>query len=222
MSEIEGKNQSATESVVSEDEPIIVIGRQAGSGGHAIGMAVAKILGVPYYDKELLKECAKRFGYNSRIFELADEKRPSLFRSFMSARYGVGYSSPLHSEGIYQTQSSVIAQLGQEGPCVIIGRTADYILRDHPALFSVFLHAPEEYRANEILKRGDAATHEEAVAKLRKIDARRKDYYNYFTPGGWGEARNYDMCLDSSRFEADTLGRIIVQLAQSASRKGTN
>lgn len=196
--------------------PIIVIGRQAGSGGRGLGKALAHRLSIPYYDKELLRECADRLGYDKEIFEMADERRPSPFRSFLSARFGVGETSPLQGEGIYQAQAKVIRQLGEHGSCVIVGRTADYILRDHPGLFSIFLHAPEKWRASAMASRGDAKSAEEALAILRREDSRRRDYYNYFTPGGWGKAGNYDICIDSSRFSPEQLVDIIEALAQGA------
>lgn len=199
-----------------DKERVIVIGRQAGSGGRALGKAIAGILGIPYYDRELLKECSERFGYDREIFEMADERRPSPFRSFLNSRYGLGETSPLHGEGLYNVQSKVIHQLGQEGSCVIVGRTADYILREHPGLFSIFLHAPEEWRARAMHERGEAKSPSEALAILRRADSRRKDYYNYFTPGGWGKAENYDICIDSSRFTTEELARIIVSLTEMA------
>lgn len=203
--------------------PVIVIGRQAGSGGRGLGKALAERLGIPYYDKELLRECADRLGYDREIFEMADERRPSPFRSFLSARFGVGETSPLQGEGIYQEQAKVIRQLGEHGSCVIVGRTADYILREHPGLFSIFLHAPEQWRAEAMAARGDAASAEEALAKLRREDSRRRDYYNYFTPGGWGKAENYDICIDSSRFSPEELVKIVEALThRAAERKNFN
>lgn len=195
---------------------IIVIGRQTGSGGRQVGKAVAKRLGISYYDRELLKECAERLGYSPSIFEMADERRPSMFRSLLAANVGLNDSSPMTMEQIYSAQSEVIRQIADRESAVFVGRTADYILRDRPGLFSVFLHAPEEWRARNMIRRLDSTSVTEAVSTLRKMDSRRQDYYNYFTPGGWGKADNYDVCIDSSRFDADTLSEIIVSLATRA------
>ena len=201
-------------------DAVIVIGRQTGSGGRQVGKAVAKKLGISYYDRELLKECAERMGYAPSIFEMADERRPSMFRSLLAANIGLNDSSPMTMEQIYSVQSDVIRQIADREPAVFVGRTADYILRDKPGLFSVFLHAPEEWRARNMIRRLDSTSVSEAVSTLRKMDSRRQDYYNYFTPGGWGKADNYDVCIDSSRFDPDTLSEIIVRLATKANDNG--
>ncbi len=197
-------------------KPVIVIGRQTGSGGRLIGKAVAKLLDVEYYDRELLKECAARHGYSDYIFESADERRPSMFRSLLAGYSAMNDASPLTGEGIYKAQSNVIRQIAEHSPAVFVGRTADYVLREHPRMFSVFLHAPEEWRVKKILQRGDSRTEAEALAILRKLDSRRQDYYNYFTRGGWGKAETYDICIDSSRFDPDFIAQMIVELASKA------
>lgn len=195
----------------------IVIGRQAGSCGRKVGKAIASLLGVEYYDRELLRECAEQFGYSPAIFEMADERRPPLFRSLLAGHIGLNDSSPMNGEKIYTAQSEVIRGIAERGSAVFVGRTADYVLREHPGLFSVFLHAPEEWRARNIMERGESKSLPEALTLLHKLDNRRQDYYNYFTPGGWGKAANYDICIDSSRFDAETLAHIIIDLATKAS-----
>lgn len=182
---------------------LIVIGRQYGSGGRRIGRYIADALGIPYYDKTLLREAAQRLGFEERVFRDVDEKRPSFLRSLLQLNYGSQTSdysgSGLGDEGIYELQSRVIKQLCEEGPCVIVGRTADYVMRDFPSMVSLFLHAPDECRAAAIVARGDAADIEEALDKAKKEDRKRESYYNYFTNRRWGHAANYHLCVDSSR-----------------------
>lgn len=214
------KEEKTGTSVKGEGSRIaIVIGRQIGSGGRVIGKAVAHKLGINYYDRELLKECAEKYGYNASIFEMADERRPSLFRTLLAGNITMNDSSPMNGERIYTAQSEVIRHIGERESAVFVGRTSDYVLREHPHLFSVFLHAPEEWRVKNLMKRSEAKTEQEAINLLRKMDSRRQDYYNYFTPGGWGKADNYDMCIDSSRFDPEELAEIIVNLATRAGEK---
>lgn len=179
---------------------IIVVGRQFGSGGRKIGKALAKEYDLEYYDKEVLSEAAGRFGINPEIFARYDEKRPSPLRSLLSNAFGIqeSYENPMSSESIYQRQSHVIRQLAEKKGGVFVGRSADYILRDHPNLVSVFLHAPLDFRANAILNRGDAETLEMAREKAKKLDATRENFYNYFVGGGWGHADNYHLSLNSA------------------------
>ncbi|MDE6810816.1 MAG: cytidylate kinase-like family protein [Muribaculaceae bacterium] len=180
---------------------IIVVGRQFGSGGRKIGKALAQHYGLEYYDKEVLSEAAGRFGLHPDIFARYDEKRPSPLRSLLSNAFGVAesYENSMSSESIYQRQSYVIRQLAEKKGCVFVGRSADYILRDHPNLVSIFLHAPLEHRAKAILERGDASTIEKAKEFAHKLDVERENFYNYYAGSGWGRADNYHLTLNSSK-----------------------
>lgn len=191
---------------------VIVIGRCFGAGARAIGGLLSRSLGMPVYDREVLKEAAEGFGFSREFFARADEKRPSLFKRLVTQAYGVQeafLSDTFSSENIYQAQSKVIRAIARRGPCIIIGRTADYILRDFPGLLSVFLHAPLSYRAPKIVERGDAASEEEAIELARQMDKRRQEYYNYFTGRQWGCAINYDLTLDSSLLPPEKTAEII-------------
>ncbi|MDE6272463.1 MAG: cytidylate kinase-like family protein [Muribaculaceae bacterium] len=185
---------------MSSSDLIIVVGRQFGSGGRKIGKRLAEEFGLNYYDKEVLSEAARRFGYTPDIFARYDERRPSPLRSFLSNAFGVAdsFESSMSSEGIYERQSRVIRQLAEEGGCVFVGRSADYILREHPGLVSVFLHSPIEKRAEAIVGRGDAPTLEKGIEIARRLDSERENFYNYFAGKGWGRADNYHLSLDSS------------------------
>lgn len=205
------------------NKKIIVIGRQFGSGGRKIGMAVARILGIPYYDKIIISKVATRFGYDPEILLGADEKKPSLFGSIIPGKYGIMDSyatSPISKESLYDLQSQVIRQICQEGSCVIVGRTADYIMRDHPGMLSVFIHAPAEWRAKNLVGRNEAKTEQEAYSMIKKADSGRQGYYNYFTGRNWGVASNYHFTIDGSQFDTDEIAGIIADMAERKAAKG--
>lgn len=194
--------------------PVITIGRSFGGGGRAIGKTLSRLLGFPVYDKELLKESAEEFGFSKEIFLKADEKRPSRFRRLVTHAYGVQeayMNDTLSPESLYQAQSMVIRAIAKRGSCIIIGRTADYILRDFPGLLSIFVHAPLSYRAQKIVERGDAASDIEALELARIKDRERQNYYNYFTGRKWGEASNYDLTFDSSLITTEDGALLISQ-----------
>ena len=191
---------------------IVVLGRQFGSGGRKIGLRIAREFGLSYYDKEMLSEAAQRRGFSQAIFANNDEKRPSLLRSMLSDTFGTG--SPythnlLCCESIYQAQSSVIKELAEEGGCVFVGRSADYILRHHPRLVSIFLHAPVEHRACNLMQRGEVDSIEKGGEMARRLDRKREEFYNYFTGRHWGRADNYHLSLDTSLLSDDAIVEII-------------
>lgn len=178
---------------------VVVVGRQYGSGGRKLAGELARRLGATYYDRELLSEAASRLGFAPAIFHVADERRPSLFRGSLMHALGVaGGADTLSGEGIFQAQSEVLQALATSGRHVIVGRAADYVLRSHPHMASIFLCAPIEYRARNIIERGECADQAHAMELARKADRRREDFYNYFTSRHWGHADNYHLTLDAS------------------------
>lgn len=197
---------------------VIVIGRQFGAGGRHLGKQLAEALGVPYYDKELLAEAAGSLGYSQDIFQKADEKKPSILRSFISFNFGSPSASfdnyTLNDDNLYRAQSEVIRSICKKGSCVIVGRTADYVMRDHPGLLSIFIHAPEEHRAQAVIKRGEAANQAEAIEKVRKNDRTRESYYNFYTNRHWGRASNYDLTFDSSRIPMEHILSLLTDLCK--------
>lgn len=196
-----GETDNTALNMRAEDQ-VIVLGRQFGCGGREIGKALAERLGVPYYDKELLRSAARRSGFDEDIFSRTDECRPGLkgvvmglWSSPADGQYSV---SAMSREGLYRAQSAVIADVAHAGPCVIVGRTADYVLRDMASMASIFLHAPVAYRAEKIVQRGECDNTDAAVELARRRDSMREQYYNYFTGRRWGYADNYHLCIDSS------------------------
>ena len=148
-------------------------------------------------------------GYAPEIFDRADEKRPSFLRSLLHLNYGATSSfspeSDMSSEGIYKAQSSVIKEICSKESCVIVGRTADYVMRDHPNMISIFLHAPMKTRIQNVMAKENIFDSDQAEDLIRKQDREREAYYNYFTNRHWGRADNYHLSVDSSRFDADKI-----------------
>ncbi len=194
---------------------VITIGRQFGSGGRIIGRMIAEQLGIDYYDKELLTEAAKSTGMNSDFFEAADERSPSFFSGLMSFSSGfhsgsfVVGNSPISNDNIYRQQSEVIATIAQRSSCVILGRTADYILRNQPNTISIFIHANIEQRIKRILERDKCTTADEARNLAEKKDKLRAEYYNFYTDKKWGDAKSYDLSIDSSKISVEQVANII-------------
>lgn len=181
---------------------IITIGREYGSGGRHIGKTVAERLGIPYYDKELLEHAAKKSGFCHEIFENHDEKPTNSFLySLVMDTYSFGYSSAAFSDmplnhKIFLAQFNTIKELADEGPCVIVGRCADYALADYENCLSVFIHADMDSRIKRIVKKHHLSD-SQAKDRIVKTDKQRASHYNYYTSKKWGDADSYDLCLNS-------------------------
>jgi len=177
---------------------LINIGRQFGSGGKSIALALSKLLGIPVYDNELLIEAAKESGYSKEFFEDRDEKRSVLTLSNFfgaSGRFGIT-ENYLNDNELFRIQSEVIRSIADKGPAIFVGRASDYVLRDKECL-DIFITAPMEDRKKRVAERRNISE-SEAEVLIQKQDKIRKSYYDYFTFGEWGVASNYDLCLDSS------------------------
>ena len=177
---------------------LITIGRSFGSGGGFIGQAIGKKLGIPFYDNELISKVAEESGYSKSLFADGEEKRSlfSMSSFFSSGRMGYIDSGYVNDNVMFKIQSEVIRSIALKGDAVIIGRCADYILRDMKCL-NVFICAPEEYRIQRLM-REEGLTEDEAEKLMRRKDRTRETYYNYYTFGAWGQAANYNLCVDSS------------------------
>lgn len=221
--ELSKKNKSSVnadlKAIKKPYDGIIVIGRQFGSGGRRIGKKISSILGIGYYDTELLSKVAEKLGVNQEIFKEHDEKKPSVLRTILQGAYGIPdnfHNISISGEMMYAEQSRVIKEICKEGPCVIVGRTADYILRDNPKLFSVFLHSPLNVRASKIKDRGDATNEKDAKEMAMARDRKRESYYNYYTgENKWGTAANYHLTIDTSCFDDDSVADLIIRMAQN-------
>lgn len=188
---------------------IYTIGREFGSGGKDIGLALAERLGVKCYDKELLAEAAKESGFCAEIFENHDERPTSSFLySLVMDTYSFGgYSTapfldmPLNHK-VFLAQFDTIKKIAEKESCVIVGRCADYALADNPNCMNIFVHADMDYRAARIAKKMDLSANK-ARDLVHKTDKQRASYYNYYTSKKWGDSRSYDLTLDSGRIGVD-------------------
>lgn len=182
---------------------ILTIGRQFGSGGREIGQRLAKELGIGYYDKELMAVAARESGLCEEVFEKADEQASS----GLSYAFTMGYSSfmgmftpyndILSNDGLFKIQSDAIRKLAENESCVLVGRCADYILRDDPDCLSLFIHSSVESRVQQIIAR-QGVTVEVAKNLMEKTDKSRAAYYNYYTNKTWGMASSYNFSIDVS------------------------
>ena len=198
---------------------VIAIGRQFGCGGREVGQRVAQLLDIDYYDKQLLLEASKASGIMPELFEAADERTPKFFPSLWPLNLAMAGSTftgdiPMSDDSIYKAQCQVMKDLVDRKPCVIVGRTADYVLRDYCPVISVFLHAPIEDRVKRIIERGDCDTRESAEKRADKIGKLRAEYYNFYTDKLWGHADSYDLCLDSSLLGIEGTAQFIVDFVK--------
>lgn len=197
------------------DRMIVTIGRQFGSGGRSIGEKVAKKLGVPFYDKELISLAAKESGIDPDIFKNVDEKAAnSLLYSLSMGLYsfGSGFQAmgdlPVNDK-LYMLQHKIIKDIAKKGACVIVGRCADYVLREQPNVVNIFIYADMEYRKQESVKRHgiDAARAEHII---NKTDKSRANYYSFYSGQKWGMAENYDLCINSAKIDEDSIVDLII------------
>lgn len=186
------------------DKVVVTIARQYGSGGRTVGEMLAKDLGIKYYDRELLKLASDESGINEQLFETADEKLKSTRLFKIARKVYDGELIPPESDdftsndNLFNYQAKIIKELAEEESCVIIGRCADYILRDYAHVLSVFIHAPEDFCITEAMKKLSMPL-KEIDKFIAKTDRRKADYYKYYTGRDWTDARNYDLCLDCSK-----------------------
>jgi len=193
---------------------IITIGRQYGSAGYEIGKKLAEDLGVKLYDKEMLKRAAKESGLCEELFETHDEKPTNSFLySLVMDTYSLGYSSSSYADmpinhKVFLAQFDAIKKIADEGPCVLVGRCADYALTDRKDVIHVFIYADMEQRIRRIATKYDL-TNAKAKDMIIKADKKRSSYYNYYTNKEWGDAKGYDLCLNSAKLGIDGTVKVI-------------
>ncbi len=177
---------------------IITVSRQFGSGGRTIAKAVAQKLGYDYYDSELVEKVAKETGFDPSYIADAGEYAPgrSIFSYAFSSATPHASGKLLASDYLWATQCKIILELAEKGNCVIVGRCADYILRDREDCLNVFIHAPTEYKAKRIVEHYGVRD-SSPEKRLEEKDTRRKVNYKYFTGREWGLTENYHISLDS-------------------------
>ena len=189
---------------------VITISREFGSGGRTIGKQTAAALKIPCYDRELVEKIAQQSGLDPDYVETASEDAPG--GPIVSA-FSHRDSVPNNADYIWTLQYRIITELAEKGPCVIVGRCADYILRDKADCLRVFVHADKEFRARRILKEyGEREI--PAMQRLRDKDKRRAAYHRFYTDMKWGHAQNYDLTLNSGTLGIDRCVEIITSLFQ--------
>ena len=183
------------------DRFVISIGRQLGSGGREIGKKLAAEFGIRFLDSELITLAAKESGFGAEFFRDTDEKKGffnTLFNRIQSGvSFGGYYDNQLSEEALFKIQSDAIRKIADEESCAIVGRCADYILRDNPRCISVFITASHDERVKRICERQNVDA-EKAERMMERGDAERANYYNYYSTKTWGEAATYDLCINSS------------------------
>ena len=193
---------------------VLTFARQFGSGGHEVAKTTAEILGIPFYDKELIAIAAKESGLSEHLFDGLDEKPTNsfLYSLVMGVQSGAStycrYGDVTGSDNIFRIQAQVIRQIADKGPCVIVGRCADYILRDYENLVSVFAHADMEQRTARIMKRYNLKE-KNAEDYINKTDKRRNSFYNFYTNRIWGSVENYNLAIDTAQVGIKNAAEII-------------
>ena len=200
------------------EKKIITISREFGSGGRTIGKKVAEKLGIPFYDKELVNQVSVESGFSPTYVEEHGEHAPgkTLFSYALTSQGVPGMLNGMSANDfLWNIQCNVILQLADKGPCVIVGRNADYILKDRDDCLHTFIHADMDYRADRIVRLyGESEKSPEA--RLHEKDKRRQLNYHHYTGRTWGLAQNYDVCLNSSLLGEDRCVDIIVDAYKNA------
>ena len=204
--------------------PIITIGRQYGSGGREVAQKLAQVMNVSFYDKELLAEASKDSGICQEVMETYDEKQGK--RSFFSMMGGfqgrvdpgsMYLEMPLNHR-IFLAQFDTIRKIADAGPCVIVGRCADYVLRDHENVLNVFIKASMEERIKRIVRLYELDPMK-AEESIRKADKQRATYYNYYATGNWGDVSNYDICVDTGTLGIEGCVELICKCVEIKQKK---
>ena len=194
---------------------IITIGREYGSAGKEIGYKVAEAFGIKLYDKEMLARAAKESGICEEIFQSHDEKPTNSFLySLVMDTYSMGYSGNTYTDmpinhKVFLAQFDAIKKIADEGPCILVGRCADYALESYPNVVSVFIHADLQSRIRRIARLYDL-TDAKAKDVIVKTDKKRASYYNYYTNKKWSDAESYELCLTSSELGIEGTAQAII------------
>ncbi len=194
----------------------ITIGRQFGSGGREIGKKVAQALGIPYYDKELLAVAAKESGLSHQFLQSYDERPTSSFLySLVMGQQNLltGVQGTTVEQLAANAQRDAVFSVADAGSCVIVGRCADYILRERPGLVRVFICADWDSRVKHVCER-DQLSAKEAEDKIRRMDKARAAYYSFHTDRKWGSAESYDLCVNTSRRGIEATVELILRFCK--------
>ena len=200
---------------MAQDNIIINIGRQFGSGGKLIALEIGKKLGIEVYDNELISKAAEESGFSKELFERSDERR-SMFNlsSFFSSDRFLGTQNYVGENELFKIQSDVIREIAAKGSAIFVGRCSNYILREMECL-DVFISAPMADRVRRVIER-TGLSEEDAATRIGRQDRTRETYYNFFTFGNWGAASDYDLCIDSSILGIEGTADFIIDFGRKA------
>ena len=194
---------------------IITIARQFGSGGREIGEHISEILGIPLIDKELIKDAASKGEINEEIIRTSEETATNsllytlaMGSNVLGTTMHFGYKMPINDR-LFILQSEAIKEYAAKGSCVIIGRCADYVLREEPSLFRIFVYGDLDHRVARVRERHPEIKSSQVIDVINKTDKRRASYYNFYTGNKWGKYDNYDMAINSSTFGVLETAKII-------------
>ena len=199
---------------------IITVARQYGSGGREIGERVAEILGIPLFDKQLIADAASKGNLNVDVLKKTDETAANSLLYTLAMGSNVvgttmhfGYKMPINDK-LFILQSEVIKDYAKGGSCVIIGRCADYVLREEKDIFRLFIYGDIEHRKARVAARHPEIKTSQIVDVINKTDRRRASYYNFYTGNKWGKYDNYDMAVNSSTLGIEGTAQLIASCAK--------
>ena len=205
---------------------VITIGRQFGSAGREIGEKVAQHFGIQCYDKELLTRAAKESGFCEEMIQNHDERPTNSFLyNLVMDTYSFGYNAssfvdmPI-SHKVFLAQFDTIKKIAKEGPCVIVGRCADYALADYENSIHLFIYADEETRTKRVMEKYKLSEYK-AQEMINKKDKQRQSYYNYYSSKKWGRADSYDLCINSSILGVDGTVKLIIQYVEDFEKRNS-
>ena len=197
---------------------IITIGRQYGSGGRAVGVRLAEELGIPFYDEDILKHAAKDSGLCEEILQSYDEKPRSFLYSIAMDPFGYAFgglnAASTLDQKAYSATFDTINRLAEQGSCVIVGRCADYVLREKDNVLRIFLYAPMERRIETVMER-DELKESDAKQRILRTDRGRAAYYEFYTTQKWGAAGSYDLCIDTSVFGEECTAKLLRHIVET-------
>lgn len=196
---------------------IVALGRQYGSGGREIGEKLAKLMDVPFYDRELIALAAQKSGISPETYASIDETATNSLLyalstgAFMFSSHFTSISELPMNDKLYILQNKIINEIAEkDGSCVIVGRCADYILRNNPNCVSVFIHAPLEKRVERVATK-EGISIQAAETLISRTDKKRANYYNFYTNREWGSTTNYEMCISSYPMGSDEVAQVLLE-----------
>lgn len=198
---------------------VITISRQYGSGGRFIAKLLSEKLGIPYYDNELITLAARESGYSEAIFEKAEQLSTHSFLyslSMFGSTDGI-YGLPL-ADKVYIAQSEIIKKCAENGPCIIVGRCSDYVLKDYDNIINFFIYSDEERKVERAVKYYGISA-DKAASELKKKDKKRANYYNYYTSRNWGSYENYHLSINSDAVGVEAAVEILAAFVNSYENK---